>query len=293
MREIDMGSIESGSEAGGFRLSPRGLPLFCGLVPVIWCVTYGLTLLIVGSHLGRQSSTAGIPAVFSIMAALPLSLLGFLIGRVIALPLKHVKSARVARFSRWCALPVLIAVAVAASLQAGVPLYAAERAATPRILVNAANLQKRKDDPATLAAAQATRVYDSLGKINLPALLDGDRVQLTDRGDELELRFEQGAPLRIPLPGIDYINFVDAIALKPVRDGSATLALLITGRATGQRDLLAVVSQVGELVYLELLERQWDFRTVSLAAAPSPTGDLIIVGLPARSRLAYGMWKDR
>src|SRR5262249_8779810 len=112
--------------------------------------------------------------------------------------------------------------------------------------------------------------------------------ELADRGDALEVRFvPDGDVVLIPLPAIDYIHFVDAVRLEAGPDSRPALSLLITGRATGRRDLLAGVSASRELVYLELLERSWNFREIPLAAAPSPTGDRILIGSDEQTVLMF------
>jgi hypothetical protein len=174
------------------------------------------------------------------------------------------------------------AVGVLASLQASGPIHAAEREARPRVLVNIAQLHRRV--AGTVGSQQrATRVYDYAQKLNRPIPWRDASVLIADDGDTLEIRVPGARPSHIPLRGIDYILYVDAMPLRMGAAGDPGLVLLITGRATGRRDLIAVVSPGGELLYLELLDRFWDIRQVPLAITATAAGDQVLVGTePAR-----------
>jgi hypothetical protein len=183
---------------------------------------------------------------------------------------------------------LLLLVGVVASRQASQPIHAAEREARPRVILNAAQIHKRTSGLPAESIQHAVRIYDYLARINQPLQWEGRSVNLVNAGETLELRLSPaGSVVRIPLPGIDYINFVDAAPLRMGSSASPVLALLITGRATGRRDLIAIVSEAGELVYLELLDRTWNFRSVSLAISASPAGDLILVGSEPQDLLLF------
>lgn len=265
----------------------KGLPLFLALVPSVWCLSYAFSVLMVGSIVGRQSSTSGIAPFLALIAIPPLALAGITAGRIA----RHVLSPTFRKKwtpMKWCAPVVLAIVAVAAFRQASGPILAGERAAHPRVIVNAAQLHKREGSMPQEGVLRATRVYDHLGKVNPAIPWTGGNVHLTNAGDVLQVSFEPGSrAVFIPLDGIDYIIFIDAVALRDPQ-GRPTLALLITGRATGRRDLLAVLSESGELVYLELLERFWNFRPVALAVASSSAEDLIVIGSEPQRALLFG-----
>jgi hypothetical protein len=94
--------------------------------------------------------------------------------------------------------------------------------------------------------------------------------------------------LRIPHRGIRYVASVDAMTFQDAAGSRTSLALLITGSATGRRDLLAIVSASRELVYLELLERTWSLGPVPLAILQSPARDVVLVGSEPQGMVAYG-----
>jgi hypothetical protein len=265
-----------------------GLPDFFALAAVVWCLGYGLTMGVVGAHIGRQSSTFALGVFLPILAAPVLGAVGLLVGRLAAFVIGSRVPGRWVRVLKWSAPLVLVVIAGVAARQASGPLYAAERSARPRVIQNAAQIHKRAEALTAVGITRGTRVYDQLRQLNQSIPWGTGSAQLVDHGDVLAVRFApSGRSLRIPLPGIDYITHVDAIPLQMGAGARPALALLITGRATGRRDLLAVISQAGELVYLELLDRFWNDRSVPLAIAPSAAGDEILVGSEPQHLLVF------
>jgi len=265
-----------------------GLPDFCALVPVVWCLSYAITMLVVGSRIGRQSSTFAIGPFLAIIGAPFLAACGLVVGKLSAFLLRSRAPARLTRIATWCAPLLLAMTAIVAYFHARTPLYAAERESRPRVLVNSMQIARRSAPLESANFTPATRVYDHLAKRNQPIAWGDRSVRLANPGGTLDVEFSPAAKsLQIPLPGISYITVVDAVPLAMGPRAQPMLALLITGRATGRRDLLALVSADGELVYLELLDRFWNFRQVSLAITPSPTGDLVLVGTEPQNLLAF------
>jgi hypothetical protein len=264
-----------------------GLADFCAAVPLAWCLGYSIALLLAGAHVGRQSSTFAIGAFLPLLAAPFLAALGLAVGRL-ATRLLGDRLPVASRSLRWCAVLALTLVCVLAAWRAGAPVLAAGREAMPRVLVNTVQIQKSPTSAPPDNLQRATRVYDRVRKLDSPIQWEDRTVRLTNAGDALELRsVETATPLRIPLPGIDYIICIDALPLRMGADARPVLALLITGRATGRRDLIALVGRNDELLYLELLERSWDFREVPLAIAPAAGGGVVLVGSGAQGLLAF------
>lgn len=256
-----------------------GMPLLGALVPGTWCASHAVTALVVGASVGRQSSTAGIGPFLLLLSAVPLAVFGCALGRL-AERMLGTRAQRVSRSIKFWAPPLLISIAALAALRAGLPILAAEREATPRVIVASGIFGRRQIDLPIANVTRATRVYDYSAGVNTAIQWAGGSAELHRVPDGLAVSFlPTGGQVTIPLPAIDYILCVDAVHVRITPGADPALALLITGRATGQRDLLAVVSGAGELVYLELLERRWDFRTVQLLAIEAPGGDRIVVGL--------------
>jgi hypothetical protein len=267
---------------------PRGLAGFCGLAPVVWCVSYGDTILAVGGHIGRQSSTAGIPVFLSLLAALPLALVGTTVGRLLARVLGPAFQTRLRRISPWASPLVLAVIAVVASRTASGPIYAAEIASRPRVILDSAQIHRRAFNASNDGITPASRMLEPLQNLDHEISWQGGSIRVAERNAFLEVEFAPvGTSARIPLRGVDYVNAVDAIVFTMESTSRPALALLITGRATGRRDLFAVVSESGSLVYLELLERPWDLSSMPLALARSTQGDVVLVGSDSGNLLAF------
>jgi hypothetical protein len=265
-----------------------GLPDFCALVPVVWCLSHAITMVVVGPRIGRQSSTFVIGPFLAVIGAPFLAAAGLLVGKLLAFLLRSRMPPGLTRMAIWCAPLLLAMIAIAAYIHARAPLYAAEREARPRVIVNAMQIARHTAKLEADGFMRATRVYDHLAKVNQPIPWGDRSVRLANLGTTLEVGFSPtGNPLKIPLPGISYVTAVDAVPLAIGPRAHPMLALLITGRATGRRDLIALVSDNGDLAYLELLDRFWNFRSVPLAIMPSPTGDLVLVGTDPQNLLVF------
>jgi len=241
-----------------------------------------------GPHIGHQSSTFVLGPVFLMMGAPLLAGAGYVFGKLLALILHAFFPHRRAWLTKRYATMGIVAIAAAAALQAGLSLVAAEHSARPRVLFNSALIQKRGIDLPAGGVRPASRIYGFLERVDLAIPWRGDLVQLMYRENSVGVEFaSSGRSLSIPLTGVDYVVAVDAIELEMGSSHRPALALLITGRATGQRDLLAVISESRELIYLELLDRFWNYSSIPLAIAPSPAGDLILVGSEPQSLLVF------
>jgi hypothetical protein len=278
------------SAGSGFLSLPAPLPAVCALVSVAWCLGYGVTALVLGAKVGRQSSTSAI-APFMLMLSTPFFAgAGYVLGKLAVLLQRALFPGKRAWLTRRRATIGLAAITAAAALQAGLSILAAERSARPRVLLNSAQIHRREVDLPANSVRTATRIYDLLGKVDSAMPWRDNLVHLVHRGNSLAVEFTpQSGSLSIPLTGIDYVIAVDAVALEMGPRGNPALALLITGRATGRRDLLAVISASRDLVYLELLDRFWNFRSTPLALAPSSAGDLILIGSEPKNLLAFAM----
>jgi hypothetical protein len=242
----------------------------------------------VGAAIGRQSSTSGLPTFLALLAAPVLGMVGFRLGWLAELFLGPHFRTPLARVPQWLWLSALAVIAIAASYKASAPIHAANREAIPRVVIDTARLYKRTASAPAEDVLPASRAYDSLAEINVPVDWRGSSVRFTRRNKFVEVTFlPEESSLLIPTPGIDYTNSIDAIPLELGVNARPVLALLITGRATGRRDLLALVSESRELVYLELLERFWNMRLSSLAVSKRPAGDLLLVGSDPQKLLLY------
>jgi hypothetical protein len=185
--------------------------------------------------------------------------------------------------------PAVLIVAALASCLAIVVVHTARREALPRVSVQSASFHRLDVVPPTEGITRASRIFDYLARINRPMAWSDGSFRVEGKDDTLVLTFgDTSEVLRIPLRGIRHVAAVDAAAFKTGAGFLPALALLITGSATGRRDLLAIVSASRKLVYLELLERTWSLGPVPLAILQSPARDVVLVGSEPQGMVAYG-----
>jgi len=156
------------------------------------------------------------------------------------------------------------------------------------VLENTAHLHRTETTSPEGDTSVARRVYDYLGKIDESIPLGEDQVSFKPVRDGIVVTFHvSGRSLMISTAGVDYIITIDAISMTLDAEDGKSLAVLATGRATGNRDLLAVISEKQDLIYLELLDRFWDFRDIPLAITRTVRGDAILVGSDPNRLLAF------
>jgi hypothetical protein len=110
-------------------LSPwGGLPDFCALVPIAWCASYAITMLVLGPRAGLAGTGYAIQIGLVLMAAPVLGAIGILAGRLA----QRVPAIRswAAGMTRWWWLAVLVVAALASCL-AIAEILAARREALP------------------------------------------------------------------------------------------------------------------------------------------------------------------
>lgn len=270
------------------------LPVFCAAVPVVWMLGYEFGRQVAGAAVGRQSSTFGISMFLAILFTPILALAGYGIGYMLRWLIRRILGPDPR--PRWLALwraavcASLVLIAVVNWYRGAEPIYAADREATPRVIQNSIRLRGTSLAQSGAAVTHATRSWKYAPKVNIPVAWGEYRVSFEPLAEGLKVMFgDGGETLLIPSPGIDYMIAIDAIPVALTRDGTTALAVLVTGRATGRRDLLAVISPERDLQYLELLDRHWDFRTAPLAIAPTPAGDMILVGSDPDRLLAFAL----
>jgi hypothetical protein len=124
-------------------LSPwGGLPDFCALVPIAGCVSYAITMLVLGPRAGLAGTGYAIQIGLVLMAAPVVGAIGILAGRLA----QRVPAIRnwAGGMTRWW--PSLLVVAALASCLAIAVILAARREALPRASVEVSS-------PATSATA--------------------------------------------------------------------------------------------------------------------------------------------
>jgi hypothetical protein len=258
---------------------PGGLPLFCTIASFVGYLAFGFTAFYVDAMVGRPSSTSGISVLTTPIVASMLGGLGFILGWTLRFIVSPLVPTWIARARHWT-LPVLLMVVVVFAGYSGAGrVLNYEDAARPEVITNLAGFQKSHSGLGRYSITPAVRVVDNVA--NLSSQLDWTdrRVSFAQAPDSLQVSFgDSRDTVAVPTAGLDYVNFVDAMPVEFGVGRNPALVLLVTGRATGHRALVAIISEAQQLVYLERIECDWDLRSVALALAASPTGDAIIIG---------------
>jgi hypothetical protein len=95
----------------------------------------------------------------------------------------------------------------------------------------------------------------------------------------------------VPLEPLNYITRIDAVSAASAA-GAVWTVVTITGRATGRRLFLFVVSPHGTVEHSELLERCWAFDQPPLEKWLFPEGtggDLVVVPRACEGALGFRM----
>jgi hypothetical protein len=101
-------------------------------------------------------------------------------------------------------------------------------------------------------------------------LVADDQVVLRDTATGKNAQFVTGT--------LDYITRVDAVPLSSMR-GASLLAVVICGRATGRRAIVAVIDENYKIVYEEQVERFWELGATPVEVrAGSDVGEYVVVG---------------
>ena len=149
-----------------------------------------------------------------------------------------------------------------------VPLF--ESGAKPRIIINKGLLQNVPVPSKGTSVNKATRLYESAatlhalewGNNKTETIISGVHVTLRDQRSE--------AKFEISAKGLDYVTSVDAVPLTSTKDVNPFLVVVITGRATGHRALIIVLSSSYEVIYSERLDRDWPIDVKPLEVLYDP-----------------------
>jgi hypothetical protein len=254
---------------------PDDLPLFGALLFGLSLVVFGYTGMYTEMAIGRPSSTAGIAFFFipiwGVFAAAAGLVLGFIVRAVWR---------RLTELERrtWI-LPAILSCAVVASAGAGAfGVIRYEREAQPAVRVASGLLIREFRGDLGKAARSSTTLYDSDGKSagiswarnDSELRLTDDRVIFRDTVSGKQAEFSNSA--------LDYVTRVDAVSLSAPR-GRALLAIVISGRATGRRAIVAVIDDSYGVVFEERVERFWGLAETPLEIreAASAAGEYVVV----------------
>jgi len=160
------------------------------------------------------------------------------------------------RRARFWLLALYLGVVVAASAVGVTLALVGEAGAKPEVLIDKGLLQAVPAPSPTTAVRKAVR-YDcsnapqslEWGRKSTELLVSRKAVTIRDRRSK--------ATTSISIEGLDYVTRVHTTFLDGSPGEDPFLVLVVSGRATGHRAILAVLSPAHEVIHEERIERTW------------------------------------
>jgi hypothetical protein len=229
----------------------------------------------------RPSSTSALALLFIPFWAVIAGAAGFVLGLAARGAWKSVPSERQNQKRHSWVLPSLLAfILVGASTLGAFHAGETEKAAEPRVIVDAAKLDRAFAAATGSRIREAKQVYkadppsDQVGwGPNTTELLYRDsQVQLRDRGSNRNVVVSTAA--------LDYITRVYAVPVALAAYAQPSLAIVITGRATGRRAIVLVLAPDYEVLLEERIYRCWhlDSPAIDVRSDQSNKSEAIVVG---------------
>jgi hypothetical protein len=254
------------------RRVPADLPLFGALLFGLALSAFGYSGLYAEVAFGRPSSTASLAFLFLPIWGGLAAIVGLILGFVVRAVWRRVADPEAGH--RTSALIAILAIAIATSIGAGVlNVIQHEQEAQPGIRFDDGGWIREFRADSGKPVRTSTTLYD--GPDSKTAVLSWSRNHsrlLLDDGSLVLSDVASGKSARFPITALDYITRVDAVPLLTTRD-PPRLAIVISGRATGRRALVAVVDENYKVVFEELVAKFWELRSVQIEVRVSPAMD--------------------
>jgi len=240
-------------------------------------VAFGFTGMYTELAFGRPSSTASLDFFFIPFWGVLAGIVGLVLGLIVRAVWRRAKGSEAE--SHTSALLVTLACAVVAAAGVGAfNVIQYEQAAKPRIRFDAGQLVREFRADLEKPARASTTLYDSDHKSEVLSW-GTNRSELLVEDDQVVLRDTMsGKSARFSTSALDYVTRVDAVPAL-VEPGRSLLAIVICGRATGRRAVIAAVDQDYQVIFEEQVERFWQLSDTPVEIRVGPaTGEYIVVG---------------
>jgi hypothetical protein len=256
------------------RQLPEDLPLFGAFLFGFSFVAFGFAGMFAEIAFGRPSSTSSLGFLFVPIWAALVAVPGLVVGFIVRAVWRRAKGDAQ---SRTLALLSILACAVVASAGAGVlTVVRHEQEAKPRIRFDGGLLVRELRADLQIPVRASTALYDSDDDSDhkfavLPWSNNQSELLIAD--DSVVLRDSvSGKSAQFRTPALDYITRVDAVPMLAAR-GPSLLAIVISGRATGRRAIIAVVDENYEVVFEEQVARFWALGDPPIEVRVGPAMD--------------------
>jgi hypothetical protein len=260
------------------RRLPRDLPLFGALLLGLSLMAYGYTGMYAELEFGRPSSTASLGFLFVPIWGVLAAVVGLVLGFIVRAVWRRAKGPEPER-ATWALLATLAFAVVASGGVGALNVIQHEQEAKPRIRFDSGLLIREFRSDSEKPVRASTTLYDSdhktaglsWGSNKSELLFADDRVLLRDAVSGSSAQFATGA--------LDYITRVDAVPLSATR-GPALLAIVISGRATGRRAIIAVIDENYKVVFEEQVQRFWELRDtpIEIRIRRTAADEYVVVG---------------
>jgi hypothetical protein len=248
---------------------PKDLPRYVAAVVGLSFLAWGSASLWSEAAIGRPSSTSGLAYIFIPIWAAVLSAAGFIVGLALrALAARLPIGSHPSRITRGLALAILLAVPALAAIHGRQGVRHIEAAAQPRVLISSA-LVIRDTVPSRypVGSRPAVLIWDQVSGVPRDSVThDLPTVCFDCSSATFVFRGQRSEPLQ--LPALDYVTSAYLLPLRS--DGSVRgYVVVINGRATGRRSVVAVLSPDLHVLHSELLARWWPLEHNPLWAESS------------------------
>jgi len=259
------------------RRVPTDLPLFGALLFGLCLVSFGFAGMYTEVAIGRPSSTSGLGFFFIPIWGGLAAVAGLVLGFVVRAVWHALKRSEAE--TNTSALRATLACAVVAAAAAGaLSVVHYEQAAEPRVRLDGGLLVREFRADLGKPVRTSTVLYDSdkktatlsWGGNTSELVIDDDQVLLRDTTSCKNARFATAA--------LDYITRVDAVPVL-AEQGPSLLAIVICGRATGRRAIVATVDENYQVIFEEQVKRFWQLSDTPVEVrAGSEHDEYVVVG---------------
>ena len=262
------------------RRIPNDLPLFGALLLGLSFLAFAYTGFYVDGQIGRPSSTSGIALLFIPIWGALATIVGLIVGFIVRAIWRRAKEPLDQQRRTWALVGILSGAVLLSAGAGALDVIRYEQQAKPRLRLDTGLIVREiRADSATPVRISQT-LYDSdrqpgelsWGSNRSELVIGDDSVEIRDKANGRRVRFLTSA--------LDYITRVDAVPLLRSPEAQPLLAIVISGRATGRRAVIAIIDYDYKPVFEEQVERFWELRDTPLEVRATPTtrAEYVVVG---------------
>lgn len=224
---------------------------------------YGSAFILTHLKFGRPGSTSSIGALFVPIYMLIAGGIGFLIGMGLEMLRKNeseqIRDSFHLKFFHWAVYCLFIGGAVAMGVRS---VLVTEERVKPALLLNQKWVKASALPEKKVVKRSGILVYGSSGPRRTFAW-DKNKTGVfeSNYGGLVVSDVQNNMKCEIPIEGLDYVTSVHVASLLSRKGNFPVLVVVVAGRPTGRRAMVAVISSTYELLHLERRNRDWPIGT--------------------------------